>query len=304
MQLPQTVKNKVGKTSKKHTRGKTSKGKSAYYLKKIFEKFTYALYIFVEPQTVIAFSLTVGFFILAYYQTGLTRTVLEIVGILTTTWLVEVSTQNLIKASGDTYLAKKSGSSIRNLQLIKYKIANIATRINATRKKQNNRDFDEIENLIQNIDKDILNSISDWADVNPNSQKIVDFFESIAQKEKIVRKLEKEKKALHAEKQKISKDKTEEINALESEINYKEGLISDLESQVSGQNLANLNILSGSASSPVSGTPISPHAPGGILTQAGSVSVPELQVDLKAVDDTPLSLADFLRSDKKKKQKE
>lgn len=229
---------------------KNKRSKKLGYLERTLQKFTYAAFVFVEPQTIIALLLTVGILVLANFQNGLIRTILEIFGVFTSSWLIEVSTQRWIQAQGDTFLIKKSGSAIRNLQLIKYKISNVETRIQSLQNKQNKRDFEEIDNLIQNIHKDILNSIGDWADVNPNSKKIVDYFESISQKENVIKQLTEKAETLQYEKEKLSANQTEFKKKIERLLEKTEEELGEAKERLNQEIQSRYTTFSGTISGP------------------------------------------------------
>lgn len=214
------------------------------YLTSLLEKWLFALSITLTPYAVVPALVTIGLFLYSKSQEGSTRITLEIFEIISSSVFTAVVVQNWIEAKGNTALAKKSITSIRYLQSLKYKVRNVTDRIKLFNKKDD-RDFEEILNLISNIDKDILNSISDWADINPASVEIVDYFEDMKLKEDSINKLKDEIKTLKEQKEKLYKDKKTGIEKLEGDIAKKESRISELQEKISEQSLSNISIASG-----------------------------------------------------------
>lgn len=241
----------------------------------IVERFGKLLKVILDFKAIATFLLTVGLLIYSQGQIGQTRLVFEVVGLLTTSIVAGIVTQNWIELQGNTYIIKKSGGAIRNLRLIKFKIKNISKRLSTLRDKGNSRNFDEVNNLVTNVEQDILNSILDWADVNPDSELLVDYFETIRVREEKVITLETEKKQLEERMGKLDKDKAQLSSRLQTQIDEKIKQISELNAQISNQNLKGINIASGTISGYVSGASLSPSlSPSGLkdFTVGGYVS--------------------------------
>jgi hypothetical protein len=64
--------------------------------------------------------------------------------------------------SGNTVLVKKGQGAVRSLYIIVEKIKNISLRA------IKNKNFEETENLLSLVEKDVNNSINEWTDVLPN----------------------------------------------------------------------------------------------------------------------------------------
>ncbi|OGM18228.1 hypothetical protein A2V61_00215 [Candidatus Woesebacteria bacterium RBG_19FT_COMBO_47_8] len=228
------------------------------YLASLKEKWVFALSIVLTPGAVAPALIAIALFLYAQSLEGTTRIALEIFEIIFSSVTTAVIVQNLIEAKGNTILSKKSVTSIRYLQSLKYKVKNISDRIKIFNEKDD-RNLDEIQNLISNVDKDILNSITDWADINPASVEIVDYFEEMRLKEDSINTLNGELKSLKTQKDQLAKDKTEEIEDLEKEILKKESDISKLQNKVSEQSLSNLSIASGTFPTGPSGPTLSAY---------------------------------------------
>lgn len=216
------------------------------YLTSVLREFGIFIYILIRPWTVLSFALTVLLIWFTQSQTGTNRLIWEITATIFGGVVGGLITNYLIEHTGNTFLVKKSIGAIRNLQLIKSKVKNINDRIVELKKPSNARDFDEIENLVDNIHKDTLNSISDWSDVNPNSETITDFYELIAIKEESIKKLKSDKIDLEDQKKSLAQDKKEEIERLEKEISEKTQGISKLRNQINNLSQNNIGIMSGS----------------------------------------------------------
>lgn len=241
------------------------------YITLVGRNFAQLFYIVFNPLALIALVLTGAILLYVQSQTGTFRSFLEIVGTITAGMFGGLITDNFIKIMGNDFITKKSAAAIRNLQLIKFKIVNVTERINLLRKKVNRRDFEEVDNLIRNVHKDILNSISDWSDVNPNAEKITDFYETINQNEKLIAQKDKEKRELQVRLNKLDESKTSqtsELKQLKDDIELKIKEINNLRSQVEEFKLDNIGIASGTTSF-ISGASLSPSGylgrpPGGL----------------------------------------
>lgn len=216
------------------------------YLSLLLREFGIFFYILVRPWTIVGLVFMVSLMLFTQSQSGITRSVMEIVVTLLGGVVGGLITSYLIEYTGNTFLLRKSIGAIRNLQLIKFKVRNVGKRIDELRCTSNVRDFDEIENLIENIHKDTLNSIGDWSDVNPNSETITDFYEVIFTKETAIKNLGREKEILEKQKDNLAHDKTEEISRLEKSISEKNDEISKLNKQIFNLSQSNIGIMSGS----------------------------------------------------------
>ena len=231
---------------KSKSRWKLNLNDALNHITAIVREFSILLYILIKPLTIVTIIPATALIIFAQTQTGMVRLILDII----TAFLFSVAggliTNYVIQYTGNTFLIKKSVSAIRNLQLIKFKIKNASERISELRKENNNRDFEEVDNLIANINKDILNSISDWGDVNPNSEKVTDFYELVSEKEAEIKKVKFEKEALEKQKASLAQDKQSEKEKLERAISQKNDEIWNLHNKLSKLNQNNIGIVSGS----------------------------------------------------------
>lgn len=227
---------------------------SLSYISLIVRETCIFLHIILKPLVVVSSIFTIFLIRFTQSQTGTNRLVMEIIVAILSSVVGGLITHFSIEYTGNTFLVKRSNSAIRNLQLIKFKIKNISERITQLKKPSNNRDFGEVENLVENVHKDILNSISDWGDVNPKSEAITDFYEMVSARETEIKRLNKEKAELEIQKQSVAQDKKTEIARLEREIKEKDKKISKSFDQISDLNLSNIGIVSGSALS----TPTTP----------------------------------------------
>ena len=154
-------------------------------------------------------------------------------------------TNHMAELTNNRFALKKSISAIRNLQLIKHKVSNLLSRVADLKTEENMRDFDEIENLANNLNKDIINSISDWGDINPASSAIVDNFETKNEKEQEIKQLKKDNQELSKNLDDISTNNKAEKKRLEDAIKEKEKKISELQEDVFGINRSNIGLTSG-----------------------------------------------------------
>lgn len=217
------------------------------FLSLIAKEFSIFFYILVRPPTIIALALLALVIFFAQSQSGINRLTMEILAAVLASIVGGLVLYYFIQHTGNTFLIKKGAGSIRNLQLIKGKVKNISERIAKLRQPDRDRDFDEVDNLVGNVQRDILNSIGDWADVNPNSDTLTDFYEVIDVKESEIKNLGKEVENLEEQKKRLAQDKKDEINRLEEEISKKSSEISELQSQVTNISLDNIGVVSGSA---------------------------------------------------------
>ena len=229
---------------------------AANYLTALIKEFAIYFYLLFKPPVLLLFILTLVVIFFAQKQSGDIRLFFDISAAILASILGGIITHYFIEYKGNTFLIKKSVSAIRNLQLLKTKVKNISKRISELRGKDNKRDSDEIENLVENVHKDILNSIGDWGDVNPQSETITDFYELIDSKEEEIKKIQKDKKILEEQKDSLNQDKKDEIARLEKEISGKNKEISNLSNQIYGLNQSNIGIVSGSVLSGASGSQV------------------------------------------------
>ncbi len=250
---------------------------SKYYLLLILRDFTLFFSILFRPITLIVFTLTILILIIAQSSQSETRLVFEIAAAITSGVFGGMITDKIIESMGNTFLIKKSNSAIRNLQLIKFKITNINERIYQLEDEENGRDFSEIENLVTNIHRDIINSINDWSDVNPKSGELTDYYEMLTVKQNEIKKLTQEKKILEQQKSKVAESKKEETARLTEEIKSKNDEINELNKQLDKLNDKG-NLLSGSflSSSSVSypGTVVGDISTANICSRCGNFYSP------------------------------
>lgn len=216
------------------------------FLSLIAKEFSIFLYILIRPPTIIAFAFLASVIFFAQSQSGINRLTMEILTAVLASIVGGLVLYYFIQHTGNTFLIKKSAGSIRNLQLIKGKVKNISDRIAKLRKPDKDQGFDEVDNLVSNVQRDILNSIGDWADVNPNSDALTDFYEVIDVKESEIKNLGKEVENLEEQKKSLAQDNKDEINRLGEEISKKSSEISKLRSQVTNISLDNIGVVSGS----------------------------------------------------------
>lgn len=219
-----------------------------------------------RPLTLISFVFTVWIIWYSQTQTDKSRLILEIIASVSSGIVGGIITNNIVEYFGNTILIKKSVGAIRNLQLIKYKVTNISNRIGNLININNNRDFEEVDNLVQNVHKDIINSIGDWGDVNPTSEAITDYYEMVAQREIEIKTIAKEKKELEKQKNDLAEGETSEISKLSKDIEKKDTEINKLKKQLFDFNNKNIGIMSGSL---ISGTTGANYSPTGILGMTG-----------------------------------
>ncbi|MBI3380174.1 hypothetical protein HY029_05455 [Candidatus Gottesmanbacteria bacterium] len=219
------------------------------------------IFIILKPVNLIGILLTIISIYYAQTQSGTNRLLFDIISAFIASISGGIVGYYIIDYFQQFSLKKKSIGAIRNLQLIKYKVTNISDRIVILLNNQNKRDFQEIDNLVQNVHKDILNSISDWGDVNPTSEAITDYYEIVNQKQKAIASLSDEKnelvdklKILSEQKESIDKNKTGEIEKLSKEIDAKEDEIKGLKNQLNTFNFQNIGIASGTLASNVTPT--------------------------------------------------
>ena len=150
----------------------------------------------LRPISVVFIILSAVSLYFTQVQTGNNRLIFEILSSLIVAIAGGIISYYFIEHTGMTVVVKKSVGAIRNLQLIKSKIENINDRI----LKLNIDKSGEVSNLVENIHKDILNSISDWGDVNPNAEYLTDYYEVISSTKKEVADLKKDVKELEEQK--------------------------------------------------------------------------------------------------------
>lgn len=238
---------KTIKVQKKETLDEITKSiakRSARNISLWREKWSFGISLAVTPKIIFLVIIWGLFSWLTLSAKEETRTILEIIVMIFSSILTAVFVQDWMDARGNTELENKSTTSIRYLQSLKYKIKNVADRIREIG-KDGMKGYDEILNLIGNIDKDILNSISDWADINPASTAIVDYFEDLRINEELIKQLKIDKLELEEQKEKLKNAKTDVIGRLEGEISKKESKISELQRRISEQSISNFSIASG-----------------------------------------------------------
>lgn len=236
----------VAKKDKTKKNWKINLNEALYYLSSILKDFSIALHVLIKPLTLIAIVPTILLLIFTQSQTGTARLVLDIITAFCASIAGGLVTHYVIEYTGNSFLIRKSVGSIRNLQLIKFKTKNVTERITEFKKENNNRDFEEIDNLVSNINKDILNSISDWGDVNPNSEKVADFYELVSEREQEIKKVKSEKEDLEKQKASLAQDKQSEKEQLEKAISDKNSEIWELRNELRKFNRNNISIVSGS----------------------------------------------------------
>lgn len=215
-------------------------------LGKLLHDFVYCVSFIFNLRILLTLSTTI---LLFYFSSktiiGELKLFYGIVASVLTGVLGGLVTNHFIELSNSNFALKKSVGAIRSLKLIKLKVNNLINRIAELKDEKNERDFDEIDNLASNIDKDILNSISDWGDINPNSTAVVDNFEAIGEIQAELKSLKKEKGMLENENQTLSASSAEEKEKLEARIYEKNKRISELELDVFNINRNNVGLTSG-----------------------------------------------------------
>lgn len=157
--------------------------------------------LIIRPGSVVSFGVGLAALAYAQDQAGTTRLLLEAVVAVAGGVFGGLVVDGFNRMSGNGFLVKKSASAIRNLQLIKNKVVNVSLRIEAVRRAETARDWDEVTNLVDNIGADIINAISDWNDVNPTSAAVAGVMEYIAAGEKAAEVLRREIRAAQADKE-------------------------------------------------------------------------------------------------------
>ena len=232
--------------------------KIKHSIKKNFFLWINEIILFIRifsPYVILLICFTAFLTVFSQNEEGDTKFLLEVGIIVLSGYVGSLLTSRWEEIRGDSYLIKKSNSAIRNLQLIKNKINNIRFRIDELRNSKNERDSDEVGNLVNNIHKDILNSIRDWGDVNPGANVLVDVYEAISSREKTKNNLEKEVKVLNTKINNLEEQNAQEKTDLQSELEKKNNEINDLNSQIF--NLNNSSIYDLSTSSTVSSASLS-----------------------------------------------
>jgi len=208
--------------------------------------------IIIKPWNLLLIFITIGVIYYSQAQIGTNRLIFEIISAFLSSFTGGIITYYFIEFVGNSSLVRKSGGAIRNLQLIKYKVANINNRVVDLTTNNNKRDFEEVSNLVQNVNKDILNSIGDWRDVNPASDAIVDFYELVSQAESASRSKSREIVLLE---ERLNKAKEEEIPKLEKEIEKRNKELSEIQKNVYELNTRYVGYGSGSMASSASLSP-------------------------------------------------
>ena len=195
----------------------------------VFDEFTHFFKITVAPIPMICLAVVIYLTLNIsswpiLLQTAFTIVITLLSGLIGAIWY------DRYKKSNETgSIIKKSYSSIRNLKLIKFKIMEILMRLKTLRSTENIRDMDELESHIRNIDKDIVNSISDWEDVNPGSTDLIKAYEEIELTKRQILQLEKDKGDITINKEK----ETVEVKIkLEKQVDIKNQEIQKLREQV------------------------------------------------------------------------
>jgi hypothetical protein len=223
------------------------------YLSVIPRDFAEFFSLIFKPYSLISTVITIGLIYFSQKQeSGIFRSVLEIVAALSASIAGSLISESYFKARGNLFIIKKSTSAIRGLQLIKFKVNNITDRLNQLTNKDNKRDADEINNLVQNVHKDILNSIKDWSDVNPEAGEITDFYDILAQKEAVIKRKNLEKRQLEEQISKSDIKQTTEVNDLKKQLETKKEEIFRLKNQLNDFTVANYNLAQGSSSPSIS----------------------------------------------------
>lgn len=219
-------------------------------IKNIGLKILYDFIVFLSFLLNLPILLTTAFAILLFFLASSTdidslKLFYSITASAITGVLGGLVTNHVAELSNNSFALKKSISAIRNLQLIKQKVNNLMLRISDLKNDSNTRDFEEIENLANNLNKDIINSISDWGDINPASSAMVDNFEIVSEKEQEIKQLKKDKIELGKNLEKISTTNDAEKKRLKEAIIEKENKIQELQSDVLGINRNNIGLASG-----------------------------------------------------------
>lgn len=220
------------KTQEKIENPNTTKGN--YYFSAIYAEFAHFLHVVITPVSLICLILIVVLTVFLPSQTSVLQTIFTILVTLLSGFVGAIWYDRYKKSYETGFITKKSYSSIRNLKLIKSKISEILTRLKDLRTKDNVRDMDELESHIRNIDKDILNSISDWEDVNPESTELIRAYEEMDLKEKQIIQLQKDTDEIISKKDKetieVKKDMEKQVTNKNQEIQRLRKQISTIES--------------------------------------------------------------------------
>lgn len=198
------------------------------------------IFVILKPWNIIGLTITIFSIFYSQQQTGNNKLIFDIISAIFASITSGIITFYIIEYLQKSTLIKKSVGAIRNLQLIKFKITNVSERIKVLTGDQNKRDFQEIDNLVQNIHKDILNSISDWSDINPASEEITDYYELVSQKQKKIDLLENEKKELEKRQGEAVRIKSSEITKLSEDITKKEEEIEKLKKNLNDYTFSNI----------------------------------------------------------------
>lgn len=231
---------------KRTDRGEIAKsnfGIGIFYLSLIFKEISVFISFIFRPIPLLTLSSAIALLFFAQSQSGTARLIFEIIASVITSVAGGFTTSYFLDYKGDSFVIKKSIGAIRNLQLIKSKTKNINDRIKDLINKKNERDFEEISNLIENIYKDIINSIQDWSDVNPNYEAIVDYFEMIDGLQTKLRTLNKEKVGLELQKKNAEKGEDAIKTKLSEEIGNKDREIGELREKIFNLTRDNSNII-------------------------------------------------------------
>lgn len=215
-----------------------------FYLSLVFKEISIFISFIFRPIPLLTLSVTLALLFFAQNQSGSARLIFEIIASVTASVAGGFITSYFLDYKGDSFVSKKSIGAIRNLQLIKSKTRNINDRIKDLVDKKNRRDFEEIFNLIENIYKDIINSIQDWSDVNPNYEAIIDYYEMIGDLQTKLRDLNKEKVELELQKKNAEKGEDAIKIKLSEEIGTKDKEIRELREKIFNLTRDNSNIIS------------------------------------------------------------
>jgi len=119
--------------------------------------------ILFQPWAIVCILLSIGALFCSYDNKDKNLTLLLSIAASIFTSVVGALYYDRYKdISGNTVLVKKGAGAVRSLFLIVEKIKNVSLRANKS------KNIEEIENLINLIEKDVSNSINEWTDVLPN----------------------------------------------------------------------------------------------------------------------------------------
>src|SRR2546429_4909523 len=209
------------------------------YLVSLLKDYVGFLTVLLKPLSLLSLVLTGLTIFFSQNQTGTIRVLLEILATVLGSITGGIVTYNVAEYTGNIFVVKKSESAIRNLQLLALKARNVSERVETLRSEDNGRDFDEIENLIENIRMDIYNSIGDWADVNPRAGVVTGQYELVSE----IRKVKLEKRAIQSELSQTRDTTAEQTRELKGRLSEKDEEIANLQKQLDALNKRTLSVI-------------------------------------------------------------